>query len=228
MISNNSRVTEQMKRWTGDFGREYTDRNPQTPSEMDELYRKNYAGMTRTGNKLPFLRLHRPKRYRILEVGCNTGTQLLLLQQMGFTNLYGIEIQNYALEKAKIRVPGATLIEGSAMAIPHDDRFFDLVFTSGVLIHIPPKDMPDALAEIHRCAKQWIWGFEYYSAQLTEVEYRGHQSLLWKADYSRFYLQQFPALELVLEDRLRYLGNDDNVDTRFSCFAVRVSSVFEA
>jgi pseudaminic acid biosynthesis-associated methylase len=179
---------------------------------MDELYRKNY-GMTRTAINHRFLDSI-DRDARILEVGCNAGTQLLLLQQMGFTNLYGIEIQDYALEKAKVRVPEATLIKGSAMAIPYADRFFDLVFTSGVLIHIRPADLPDALAEICRCAKQWIWGLEYYSEQLTEVEYRGHQSLLWKADYSRLYLQQFPALELVLEDRLRYLGND-NVDTVF-------------
>src|SRR5437879_7357762 len=30
-------------------------------------------------------------RSHILEVGCNVGNQLLVLQEMGFTNLYGIE-----------------------------------------------------------------------------------------------------------------------------------------
>jgi hypothetical protein len=49
---------------------------------------------------------------------------------------------------------------------------------------------------------------------MTEVVYRGHSALLWKTDYARLYLRQFPGLELVREDRLRYLDND-NVDTSF-------------
>lgn len=205
-------MPEQTRRWTGDFGREYTDRNPGTPAELEELYRRNY-GMTRSAINDRFLGKI-PRDARILEVGCNVGTQLALLQQMGFTNLYGIDIQNYALKRAKDRLPAVTLIEGSVSTIPYADQFFDLVFTSGVLIHIPPKDLPDALAEIHRCAKHWIWGLEYYAKQMTEVEYRGQQGLLWKADYAGLYLQQFPGLELVLDDRLRYLGND-NVDAVF-------------
>jgi hypothetical protein len=46
------------------------------------------------------------------------------------------------------------------------------------------------------------------------VVYRGHKSLLWKTDYARLYTQQFQDLELVREERFRYLEND-NVDTAF-------------
>lgn len=38
---------------------------------------------------------------RILEVGANVGFQLALLQRMGFCNLYGIELQPYAVERAR-------------------------------------------------------------------------------------------------------------------------------
>jgi pseudaminic acid biosynthesis-associated methylase len=210
---NTLQTTDQIRRWSGDFGREYTDRNTYTPAELDELYRRNY-GVTRTELNQRFL-ADIPRDVRILEVGCNLGTQLLVLKQMGFHNLYGVEIQNYALKRAKHRVAGAVLTQASALAIPYPDRFFDLVFTSGVLIHVAPADLPAAMAEIDRCAKQWIWGFEYYAPQMTEVAYRGHQALLWKTDYSRLYLeQQCQGLELVREDRLRYLDND-NVDTAF-------------
>ena len=68
--------------------------------------------------------------------------------------------------------------------------------------------------EIHRCAKRWIWGFEYYAPEMTEVAYRGHEALLWKTDYARSYLERFRDLELVREDRMRYLDNE-NVDTAF-------------
>lgn len=207
-----SQKTEQIRTWTGDFGREYTDRNTYSPKEVDELYRRQY-GITRTRLNETLLEGVRPDA-RILEVGCNVGTQLLVLKQMGFTNLYGIEIQGYALERARHRLPEATLVEASAFAIPYRDRFFDLVFTSGVLIHIDPSDLPVALAEIHRCTRQWVWGFEYYAPETTEVAYRGHKSLLWKTDYARAYVQHFQDLELVREDRFRYLENE-NVDTAF-------------
>jgi pseudaminic acid biosynthesis-associated methylase len=204
--------TEQIRTWTGDFGREYTDRNTLTPAQVDELYRRNY-GMTRSEINRRFLESI-PRDARILEVGCNLGTQLLMLQSIGFTHLYGIEIQEYALQRAQERLPSAMLKQASALAIPYADRFFDLVFTSGVLIHIAPADLPAALGEIRRCTKQWIWGFEYYAPQMTEVAYRGHAALLWKTDYARLYLEQFPELELVREERLRYLDNE-NIDAAF-------------
>jgi pseudaminic acid biosynthesis-associated methylase len=204
--------TEQVRTWSGDFGREYTDRNIYTPAELDELYRRNY-GVSRTELNRSLLQ-EVPRDARILEVGCNIGNQLLLLQEMGFRNLCGIEIQSYALERAKERVEGAVLTQASVLAIPYADRNFDLVFTSGVLIHIAPADLPAAMDEIHRCAKYWIWGFEYYAPEMTEVAYRGHEALLWKTDYARSYLERFRDLELVREDRMRYLDNE-NVDTAF-------------
>jgi pseudaminic acid biosynthesis-associated methylase len=179
---------------------------------VDELYSRNY-GVTRSEINQRFLQSI-PKDARILEVGCNLGNQLMMLQAMGFGNLYGIEIQDYALPRAQRRIPIAVLKHASALAIPYPNFHFDLVFTSGVLIHIAPADLPTALSEIRRCAKYWIWGFEYYAPNMTEVAYRGHRSLLWKADYARLYVEQFPELELLREDRLRYLENE-NVDTAF-------------
>jgi pseudaminic acid biosynthesis-associated methylase len=212
LARNKTQETGQIRTWTGDFGREYTDRNSFTPAELDELYQRNY-GVSRTEINERFL-ADLPRDARILEVGCNLGNQLLLLREMGFTNLHGIEIQSYALDRAKERLAGAVLTQASAFQIPYPDCSFDLVFTSGVLIHIAPADLPVALAEIHRCARKWVWGFEYYAPEVTEVTYRGHTSLLWKTDYARLYLQHFQDLELVREDRFRYLDNE-NIDSAF-------------
>lgn len=212
MGRNATEQTEQIRIWTGNFGREYTDRNAGLPAQLDELYRRNY-GITRAEINQRFLGAI-PRNARILEVGCNTGTQLLFLEQMGFGDLHGIDIQDYALDRARERLPRAVLSQASTFALPYPDGYFDLVFTSGVLIHIAPTDLPQALAEIHRCTRRWIWGFEYYAPETTKVVYRGHRSLLWKTDYARLYLQQFQDLKLVREERFRYLSND-NVDTAF-------------
>jgi len=149
-----------------------------------------------------------------LEVGCNLGNQMLVLQQMGFTNLQGIEIHREIVRDTQLRLPSAKVAEGSVLQIPFADASFDLVFTSGVLIHIAPADLTIAMGEIHRCSKTWIWGLEYYAPELTEIPYRGHRNLMWKTDYAQLFLENFSDLELVMEERLPYLA-DSNVDTMY-------------
>jgi len=133
---------------------------------------------------------------------------------MGFNDLYGIELQSYAVELSKSRTRRINIIEGSAFDIPYKDGYFDLVFTSGVLIHVSPSDIALVVREIHRCTREYVWGFEYYADNYTEIPYRGQRNLLWKADFARLYLDQFGDLELVKEERLKYLDND-NIDTMF-------------
>jgi pseudaminic acid biosynthesis-associated methylase len=204
--------TPQKQRWAGDFGREYTDRNTLSAAQVDSLYQSNYGIPRRQLNEAFLGEI--AKDARILEVGCNSGNQLLLLQEMGFANLWGAEVQSYALELARARVPGAQIAQATALDLPYGDGDFDLVFTSGVLIHISPADLPRALDEIHRCAKTWIWGMEYYAPEVTQVNYRGHNDLLWKMDYVKRFLDRFADLELVREQRLPYL-NSSNVDTMY-------------
>ena len=204
--------TPQLIQWSEEFGKQYTDRNFMTPEGADALCQKNY-GITRTELDREFLR-QIPLGAKILEVGCNIGNQLLLLQRLGFSNLYGVDAQAYAVDLACSRTTGINLARASAFDLPYEDGEFDLVFTSGVLIHIAPGDLHRAMSEIHRCAKAYIWGFEYYSSSPTEVTYRGHSSLLWKMDYAQRHLEFFDDLTPVLGKRVAYLDNA-NVDTMF-------------
>jgi pseudaminic acid biosynthesis-associated methylase len=204
--------TSQINRWIGEFGRHYTSRNVFDPAALDALFVKNYGITKRQLNErfLPVI----PAGASILEVGCNIGNQLLFLQQMGFHNLYGIEIQHNALQQACSRLKNVHLVQANSFDIPFPDGYFDLVFTSGVLIHISPEDLPKALREIYRCTNSYIWGLEYYSPKPTEVNYRGHQGLLWKMDYAQMYLEQFADLELRQVEHLPYLEGT-NADCMF-------------
>jgi pseudaminic acid biosynthesis-associated methylase len=207
-----SKYTRQMERWASEFGKEYTDRNALSFQERELLY-KNHCGITRTGMNSKFIG-HLDRNMKVLEVGSNIGDQLLCLQEAGFKNLYGIELQSYAIELSKSRTKGINVIQGSAFDIPFKDGFFDLVFTSGLLIHIAPKDIADVLDEIYRCTKRYIWCFEYYADVCTPVEYRGHADLLWKTNFSKLFLDRFNNLRLVREEHFKY-HKKDNVDTMF-------------
>jgi pseudaminic acid biosynthesis-associated methylase len=204
--------TEQIGIWGGQFGKEYTDRNALTPLQLDRLYKHNY-GVSRTELNEEFIGSF-DRSIKILEVGCGLGNQLMILQRMGFENLYGIEVNSYAIERAKANTENINIIYGSAFDIPFRGTFFDLVFTSGVLIHIAPQDVKKAIEEIYRCNSEYIWGFEYYADTYTEVQYRGHNKLLWKTDFVRLYLEQFEDLELIKEKRLKYSDNN-NIDTMY-------------
>lgn len=207
-----SDISEQMKQWSGRFGDEYVDRNVFCPDELDVLYKKHY-GMSRSELNKAFVGAFE-RSIKILEVGCNICNQLLSLQAMGFEHLFGIEISSYAVEKAKTNTQNINILQGSAFDIPFKDDYFDMVFTSGVLIHISPSDIHKALDEIYRCSKKYIWGFEYYADEYTEVTYRGNKDLLWKTDFAKLYLDSFDDLELVKEKKIKYLENE-NVDTMF-------------
>ena len=204
--------TQQERIWKGDFGREYTERNTVDTASLDQLWRRNYGVARSTINESFLSRI--PKDAKFLEVGCNAGNQLLMLSQMGWSNLSGTELQPFAMEIARSRLPSAIFKLGSALALPWDDGSFDVVFTCGVLIHISPTDLPTVMDEIYRTTKEYIWGTEYYAPEVTQVTYRDHSELLWKMDFARQYMRRFPDLELVREQRLPYLDNA-NVDAVF-------------
>ena len=204
--------TSEMEIWGGEFGKRYTDRNAYSFEEFENRYIEKY-GINRTALNKEFLDGFN-RNIRILEIGANVGYQLLCLQKMGFTELYGIELQNYAIEKSKILTKNIFISKGSIFDIPFKDNFFDLVYTSGVLIHIKPDDLKIAMDEIVRCSKKYIWGFEYFSEEIQEIPYRGHNSLMWKANYPEIFLNYNKDLSSIKQKKINY-KNDNNIDIMY-------------
>lgn len=60
---------------------------------------------------------------------------------------------------AKKFTDGINIIRGTADDIPFRDGYFDLVFTSGVLIHINPQSIGKVLREIYRCSNSLYLGY---------------------------------------------------------------------
>lgn len=207
--------TQQTEFWSGDFGKEYTDRNSRNNQDWDEFYLENW-GLTKLDMNKAFLG-HLPSDIKILEVGCNTGMQLTGLQRMGFTDLYGIELQPYATEKAKEYTKNINIITASGFDIPFKDRYFDVVCTNGVLIHISPNDLPKIMDEMYRCSKKYIWGFEYFAPEVKNINYRGNENYLWKADYAQMFLNRFSDLKLVKKELYPYINpaQKGNVDCMY-------------
>ncbi|HUJ59417.1 MAG TPA: pseudaminic acid biosynthesis-associated methylase [Kofleriaceae bacterium] len=174
--------TPQLALWRSDFGRAYTDRNDRDKPERVESWRRVLGEIAPA---------------RVLEVGCNIGWNLVYLSRLGVPELYGIEPQADAVARARSRNPAFGVLQGTAFDLPFRDGYFDLAFTSGVLIHIAPDTIDAALDELHRVSRRWIVAIEYDHPSEQEIAYRGHAGALWKRDHGALWMRRFPSLRLV-------------------------------
>lgn len=186
--------TDQLDLWRSAFGRDYTDRNDREKPERVTSWRRVLEGIAPA---------------RVLEVGCNVGWNLEYLRRIGVPELFGIEPQLYAVERARWRGPQFGVLHGTAFDLPFKDGWFDLAFTSGVLIHIAPETIGAALDELYRVSRRWIVAIEYDHPTETEINYRGHAGALWKRDHGGLWMTRFPQLKLV---RRIELGATDGYD----------------
>ena len=193
------KTTKQIGHWAGEEGNSYVERNPHSTAEMDEVYVGD-CGVSRTEMNRDFLGTI-DKGTSILEVGANVGTQLQFLHDQGFSKMLGVDVNRHAVTEAKQLYPAIDVIEASGFDLPFKDGTFELVYTSGVLIHISPDDIRSIMEEMYRVSSRYIWGFEYYAPEYTEVTYRGKKDLLWKTDFANLFLSQFPGLRLVKEKK---------------------------
>jgi ubiquinone/menaquinone biosynthesis C-methylase UbiE len=69
----------------------------------------------------------------ILDAGCGTG---LITRHLKGGNVVGIDVNSWALERAKIHAPHATFIEASIGKLPFNKENFDIVLCTHTLEHI--------------------------------------------------------------------------------------------
>jgi ubiquinone/menaquinone biosynthesis C-methylase UbiE len=90
----------------------------------------------------------------ILDIGCGTGNYTDLFQKVTRAKryqVYGIEPSEGMISKARQKNSDITFQQATAEGIPSDDNFFDFVFMTDVIHHIP--DIRKMFSEIHRILK---------------------------------------------------------------------------
>jgi pseudaminic acid biosynthesis-associated methylase len=190
-------LTPQEIFWSQKIGSSYMEANKFNPSQRKEQRKEFYKLFSEF-----------PKNYKILECGCNNGNNLAILKEMGFSNLYGVEIFKKAVKEAQSNIPCATITEGTMLDLPYKDKEFDVVFTSGVLIHQDPEDsLIKSLSEIYRVSNNFIIGLEDFSTNkvgfseknskgFATKKYRGEHEKYWAGPYHDFIQKEFPDLTL--------------------------------
>ena len=200
---------EQELFWKGSFGNKYIKRNKFNKiQDFNEFYIKRY-GLTRDKINKTFLKNINTNK-PILEVGCNIGNQLVALENIGYKNLFGVDINKKSLLEAK-KNSNINFLESSAFDLPFKDSYFNLVFTNNVLIHIKPSNLDKIFNEIYRVSDKFIMGFEYYNKSLINLKYRNNKNRLWKGDYANMFLKKFPNLKIIKEKIYKCHDEDKDI-----------------
>ncbi|PWE17571.1 methyltransferase type 11 [Marinicauda salina] len=197
-------MTQPIDVWRGEFGDEYTERNAADETALHRRTRMWARWLDCFGTREPA---------SILEVGCNLGLNLRALRRLTDARLMAVEpnagairrvIEDGVADEDSVR-------EGVGEAIPFPDGAAELVFTAGVLIHVPPDNLPAVADEMHRVSSRFILVSEYFASEPEEKRYRGQDGLLFKRDFAGFFLDRFDDLEVVADGFLwkRTTGIDD-------------------
>lgn len=190
--------TKQLEYWQGKFGDEYIKRN----SDL-RLFSKRRPFFKK------LLSAH-PDISSILEVGCNIGGNLHVLQSINSQlRLSGIEPNEQAVKAAQKNLPKA-LISHTTVFDVRGENLYDLVFTSGVLIHIADKDFKKALQTINRLSRKYILSIEYYASARQPIQYRDLTDALFKRPYDKEWLAINKQLTIIDSGFLDMSSGFDN------------------
>ena len=203
-------MSSQVNAWAGDFGDAYTERNVATEEAVATRHKMWQEVMS-----------HVERPSAMLEVGCNVGINLHALRRLfplqrkrfwhrkqtidkGAVILAGIDPNLEAIKSVDTGLIGGVSVGRGSVSdlgfwlresVPEAN--FDFVFTTGVLIHIPPSELLAACTNIYNASSKYILCTEYFSQQPREQRYRGRDGMMWLRDFGGFYLDNFPGLRVV-------------------------------
>ena len=112
----------------------------ETPEEEIAKFRKRLIGLG--------VRAWR-RDARIADLFCGSGRNLVCLDQLGFTDLRGVDLSPHLLMQYQ---GPASLFVGDATALKFEDESLDAVIVQGGLHHLPrvPEDLEQCLGEMQR------------------------------------------------------------------------------
>jgi len=118
------------------------------------------------------------QRPRVLDFGCGTGNYLAELSRRFDCELFGLEFSDAMREIASSKCPLCRIEKGDHSNLPFDRGFFDFVFMTDVVHHVPDLDLL----------------FETLHSRLAPGGFVCVVTESWKQIEARWYNEYFPSL----------------------------------
>lgn len=102
---------------------------------------------------------------RVLEYGCGFGRHLKYLSKITGLDIYGYDqsptmLAGIADWASREWIRSHVVLGEPVGRLPYPDRYFDIVYTAEVLVHVHPRDIVAILTELLRVAKQQVFHLE--------------------------------------------------------------------
>ena len=179
-------MSRELDLWKGEFGDEYTNRNEITEENLAQrIYMWSEIFKTPAS--------YNKDNFKILEVGANVGINISAITKTmnRSCSFHALEPNDKARKKLVYNTPWVDLVNGEASDIVAINGDYDMVFTSGVLIHMNDEYLKKAMDEIYRVSNRFIVCIEYFAAEHTSKQYRGVDDFIYLRDYGSLWLNNY-------------------------------------
>jgi SAM-dependent methyltransferase len=101
---------------------------------------------------------------RVLELGCGAGRNLAhIVSAIPGVEATGVEINPTAADRAKVALAGkGRIVNCSLYELPEDIGMFDVVYTAGVLMHVPHDSVRAVVRDMEKRAGKAVVHFELH------------------------------------------------------------------
>jgi len=173
-------MNEQENFWAHEYAREYIRRNAAFDHELGVVCWKIMLAKA-------------AKIATLLECGCNIGRNIGFLDTiLPEARKSVIEISAMAFDFVTRQYRLDQSFKGSIVGSDFDVTF-DLVFTMGVLIHIHPDELLGNMSKMFDYSHTYILMGEYFSRMPVMQDYRGKKDRLFKRDFGKLFIENFPV-----------------------------------
>ena len=176
----------QAEAWAGETGAEWAARNPTGVEGTNKSWQERFRI-----DKVMAIReaAHNiPKDTSWLEVGCSSGAHMRCVQAAGWQDIQGCDVNAEAIKEAD------RAVWADARALPFEDDSFDVVTTSGALMHMGPDErMTDCLMEMVRVSRKWLFLVELYSEDGTLTSFGDLLPPAWVMAWDKWLPQKLPS-----------------------------------
>ena len=104
----------------------------------------------------------------VLEIGCGTGIDLRLFPDT--FQIYGIDLNDNALDIAKKKLSIADFKKGTITDLPFEDSSIDFVFTHQLLNYLDDDTLEKGVAEMFRVSGKYIMNCEKFEATEKQID----------------------------------------------------------